>query len=354
MNDFKTGLLTPERLAPLQQYLEDEKITNIDWHGDELWIKTIDNESYRVDPKECKINQKYIDDLIANIVNSKSKRFNAEDNRLEVENEDLHLRITAAHDSIAMNGTCLFMRKTTDHLRYTFDELVQSKYISEELLNFLINCVIAKCNFMVGGIPEAGKSEFGKYLSLYIPDNENVVTIEDALEWYYKSLKPNAACVPFRVNKNFTYQDAIGICMRVNPDRILFTEVRSVEVMDLVELWKAGVPGICTIHVGNYNKIPGRMLNMMPTRLDADRLENSIYDDLDVGIIIKKRRNPDGNLSRYLDQAGFFVHDNGKNKAIDLFINGKLSKDNLPEKIIQKFQEAHIDNPFEFPSRLRR
>ena len=56
-----------------------------------------------------------------------------------------------------------------------------------QTLNLLINCIKSGCNVMIAGVPEAGKSEFGKYLSLYIPDNEVVVTIEDSAEWFYKS-----------------------------------------------------------------------------------------------------------------------------------------------------------------------
>lgn len=352
--EFETGILTPERLEPLREYLEDDKITNIDWNGSELWIKTIFNQCYRVDPSECRVTEDYIDTLIANITNSKSQMFNIENNRLEVENEDLHIRITAVHESIALNGNCLLIRKTTPKPRFTYNELISSGYIKEEQLNLLINCIISGCNLIIGGIPEAGKSEFGKYLSLYIPDNQVVVTIEDAVEWYYKNLKPDAACISLKVNDRFTYSEAISLCMRLNPDRILFTEARSAEVMDLVTLWSTGVPGICTIHAGMYDKIPDRILNMMPTRRDADRLENNIYDNLDVGVIIKKKKHPDGTATRYVDQIGFYERENGINRSVDYMIKNKVVADTLPEKILDKLEESGIKNPFLFPEELRR
>ena len=57
--------------------------------------------------------------------------------------------------------------------------------------------------------------------------------------------------------------------MRINPKRILLSEVRSVEAKNLIELWNTGSKGITTLHTDDVRKIPDRMLNMMPTTLDA-------------------------------------------------------------------------------------
>ena len=65
MEEFQTGILTPERLKPLQKYLDDEAVTNIDYNGTELWIKDTSNRCYRVNDEE--ITYEYINSLIANI-----------------------------------------------------------------------------------------------------------------------------------------------------------------------------------------------------------------------------------------------------------------------------------------------
>lgn len=342
--DFKANTLNDEVLTPINKYLADDEITNIDWNGNELWIKDVYNRCYRVDDPDVTAN--YIHNLIAIMANSKGINFNKESNTLQTDNEELHMRITAVHNSIAPNGDSLLIRRTTEKTRFTYKELVESGYISERNLNLLINCVISGCNIIVAGIPEAGKSEFGKYLSLYIPDNENVVTIEDALEWYYKKLKPDAACISLKINDVFSYREAITLCMRLNPSRILFTEVRSSEIEELAALWTSGVPGITTTHSGNYRSIPDRLINLLENKNYSEQIENNIYENLDVGVVIKKRKNPDGTATRYIDEIGFFERVNKKNNCVDYMIKGTDVSNKLPDKILKKFEESNIKDPF--------
>ena len=70
-----TGILTEERLRPLQPFLSNEEITDIDWHGDSLWVNTIHNESIRIPDEEHEVTKEYIDSFVNNIANSQSKFF---------------------------------------------------------------------------------------------------------------------------------------------------------------------------------------------------------------------------------------------------------------------------------------
>lgn len=343
--EFKTGVLTLERLKPIQKYLENDEITNIDWNGTELWLRDTSNRCYKDDNTD--VDETYVNNLIANIANSKGEVFNQEKNILETANEELHIRVTAVHKSIAPNGNALSIRRTTVKSRFTYDSLIKSGYIKEKELNLLINCIIAGCNVVVGGIPEAGKTEFGKYLSQYIPDDETVVTIEDSAEWYYKKLKPKASCIALETNEFFSYRDAIKLCMKLNPKRILFTEVRSTEVKELVALWTSGVPGITTIHSGGYRTIPDRILNLLESRHNSEQIENDIFYNLDIGIFINKKKNKDKTATRYVDEIGFFDRNNNKNECIDYMIHQKNVGNTLPDKILKKMEYAGIRNPFE-------
>lgn len=67
--DFKANTLNDEVLTPLNKYLADDEITNIDWNGNELWIKDVYNRCYRVDDPDVTAN--YIHNLIAIMANSK-------------------------------------------------------------------------------------------------------------------------------------------------------------------------------------------------------------------------------------------------------------------------------------------
>ncbi len=133
--------------------------------------------------------------------------------------------------------------------------------------------------------------------------------------------------------------------MRINPKRILLSEVRSVEAKNLIELWNTGSKGITTLHTDDVRKIPDRMLNMMPTRLDAERLRNNIYENLDIGILIRRKKV--GNvIQRYIDQIAFFSRIDEENLCRMTLEDGRLVNKKLPADKMSVLCKAGIDNPF--------
>ena len=133
--------------------------------------------------------------------------------------------------------------------------------------------------------------------------------------------------------------------MRINPKRILLSEVRSVEAKNLIELWNTGSKGITTLHTEDVRKIPDRMLNMMPTRLDAERLRNNIYENLDIGLLIR-RKKVGNEIKRYIDQIAFFSRINEDNLCTIVLENGKLLENKFPEDKLIKLKKEGIDSPF--------
>lgn len=348
-----TGILTEERLKPFLPFLKDDDITDVDWNGDALWVNTIHNESMKIPNDQHTVTKEYINAFVQNVANSISQHFNKEHYKLEADTDEYNLRVTLLHESVAKIGHVVCLRKTTIKPRLSYDTLLQNNYCSKEVLNLLINCVIGKCNIIICGEPEAGKTEFGKYLSLYIPDDQKTITIEDTLEWHYHELKPNASHILLQVNKNFTYTEALKECMRINPKRIILSEVRSVEAMNLIEVWNAGSKGITTLHTDDVRKIPDRILNMMPTRMDAERLHNNVYENLDVGVLIRRRKDKDDVFHRYIDQIYFFDRVNEENMCYAFVKDGKIVSKELPESKVTKLNREYIYNPFELSVELK-
>ena len=157
----------------------------------------------------------------------------------------------------------------------------------------LINCVTAGMNFVIGGEPGSGKTEFVKFLMQFIPLEKRVITIEDSLEIHYSEINPDADAVELRVGEDFSYTDAIKACLRQNPMWLVLSEARSVEVTSPIEQWSTGVNGITTIHLDDLRKLPDRIENMMNDVNDASRLENRIYRYVNVG-----GTDPQGKRSR--------------------------------------------------------
>ena len=87
----------------------------------------------------------------------------------------------------------------------------------------------------------------------------------------------------------------------------------------------------------------------MPTREDADRLENDVYTGLNVGILLDMRLSEvSGKQERYIRQVGFFDRDikHNKNGCVMAVYQGKLMEDMIPEYIREKMHKAGIENPF--------
>ena len=99
----------------------------------------------------------------------------------------------------------------------------------------------------------------------------------------------------------------------MTPNRVMLSEARSTEVKQLVECWTTGITGFTTLHTDDVRKIPDRILNMMPSRQDAERLENDVYVGMDVGVLLETRSSgEEGKQERYISQIGFFSREDGK------------------------------------------
>lgn len=194
-------------------------------------------------------------------------------------------------------------------------------------------------------MPGIGKTECVKFFSQYVPGNERVITIEDTMEIRYSVTNPGKDCIEMRVNDRFDYADAIKTSLRLNPKWIMLSEARSKEVKYLLEGWSTGVRGMTTLHTDDVRNIPDRILNMLETRVDADRLENDIYQAMDVGVLIRKKKNGAGQVYRYIDQVCFFDREGQKNKIIMAVTDGKLVLKEFPESLLRRFKREGVDNP---------
>lgn len=337
--------VSAEAFGPLYPYIANPNITDIDFNGKELWIVTTDNRRCRIDAANEKITDSFLEQFSGRIANEVSCGFNQMENVLEAETDTL--RITIVHESVAVSGRSFSIRKSLPAVRFSPKEAIEAQYCSKEMLMLLVNCVLAKMNFVFCGEPAAGKTECAKFFSQFIPANEKVITIEDNPEWHYREINPGKDCVELKINSRLDYGKAIKTCLRLNPNWLMLSEVRSKEAKSLIECWSTGVKGFTTIHTDDVRNIPDRLLNMMENRLDAERLVNDIYSFVDVGILIRKKENPkDGKVRRYIDQICFFYRKKEDNRVALAAANGTLLNGNLPDEILERFHREGILEPF--------
>mgnify|MGYP000275098126 FL=1 len=301
MNNIFTP--TPEQFGVFWKYICQPTITDIDYNGRELWITDYKNGRYK---ERVDISDQFISAFVHNISNSVNKSFNNANKVLEADTKEL--RISILHESAAVSGISICIRKSPALVRNTIDDMLKSGYCSSEILQLLINCVRTKMNFMFGGEPGAGKTECAKFFMQFIPADERVITIEDSLEIHYRDINPEADAVEIRVGADFSYTDAIKASLRMNPKWLVLSEARSTEVTSLLEAWSTGVFGITTIHLDDVRKLADRTLNMMDDVRDAARMENRIYRYVNVGVLIKRVKDKNGCTHRKLDQLLSLIH----------------------------------------------
>lgn len=338
--------LGKDYFGPLWKFIANEDITDVDYNGREVWLTNIYNERYKVSQTfvDENITSGFVEQFTQRISNVVSRQFNKRNPELEAETSEL--RVTILHESVARSGRSISIRKTPPIIRLTAEGAIEKNYCSKEILAMLINCVQAKMNFIFCGMPGIGKTEAIKFFSRYIAGNERVITIEDTMELRYSATNPGKDCIEIRVNEGlFEYADAIKACLRLNPKWIMLSEARSKEVKYLLESWSTGVCGMTTLHTDDVRNIPDRILNMLESRVDADRLENDIYQAVDVGVLIRKKKGENHTAYRYIDQVCFFVREQGINRCIMAVQDGRLVLKEFPDSFMRRLKRSLIEDP---------
>ena len=354
--------LSADKFGPLLKYIEDDNVTDINLNRDgrELWIADLQRGKYLVEKHDC--NSEFVQRFVHHVQNHENVQFNPMNPVLE--SETGRLRISCVHPSAALSGMSICIRKSPPIIRLTKEKAIEEKFIPEPVLNLLINCVHARMNFVFCGEPGVGKTECAKFFSQFIPAEQRVITIEDNLEFHYKEINPGKDCVELKVSKDeeiFGYSKALKTCLRQNPDWIMLSEARSTEVKYLLECWSTGISGFTTLHTDDVRKIPDRIQNMLGSNSDAERLENDIFSFVDVGILIRKRKNSEGNMYRYVDQVCFYVREGDKNRTVMMVEDGAMVKvpstnengnrkkvyQSLPSDVVKKLMFADVVHPFE-------
>ncbi len=334
--DFKD-----ENYGPLLPYVKDSSITDINYNGTDVWVEDLNKGVYKA---PIELTPEFVNQFSIRISNVVSEQFNKNNNVLEAETDTL--RISIIHPSVTNTGCAISIRKTPAVMRLNEEKMIHEKYCQPVVLNLLKNCIRAKMNIVFCGTPGAGKTELLKFLTQFIPQHEKVMTIEDNLEIHYKQINPNGNCVELKVDDEiFTYTKAIKTALRQNPQWVLLSEARSVEVKYLLECFSTGLHGLTTLHTDDTRKIPDRIQNMMQDSYAASRLENDIFSFINVGVLLRKKI-VDGKIIRYLDQVCFFDRIGTQNLYRLIVENGSFVNHEIPENIQKKFEWIGVYDPF--------
>lgn len=320
------------RFGPILPLVQDPNITDINWNGETLWVDDLEKGRYEV--VDLKLSKEFIESFSNSVANSVSASFNKYCPLLEAETEDL--RISIIHEAVAPTGRTISIRSTPATVRMS---------ATGDLAKFLELSVMAGASIIVGGLPGTGKTETIKYLTKFIPGNERVITIEDNLELRYRDINPGRDSVSLRVQEGFTYVDALKAVLRQNTQRVILSEVRSVEVKHLFESMSTGTKGITSIHANHGENIPGRIYNMFPPGENEEKIINMVYQYIDIGIIIDKKAKPNLPITRTIQEIVLFERIENENKMVELYRDGVFLTSELTKTLQSKLDYIEVENP---------
>jgi len=207
-------------------------------------------------------------------------------------------RVNAVIPPLALDGPSLSIRRFGGH-KMSVQGYVDNGTLTKQMIDLLADCVKGKLNVMVSGGTGAGKTTLLNILSSFIPDNERVVTIEDAAELKLKQhhVVRLETRPPNIEGKGAIRQRHLVInALRMRPDRIIVGEVRGEEAVDMLQAMNTGHEGsLTTIHANSPRDALSRLETMiamaelnLPERAVRQQIASAI------NLIVQVSRLPDG------------------------------------------------------------
>ncbi len=171
-------------------------------------------------------------------------------------------RVNAAIPPVAVDGPLLSIRRFGKELLQG-EDLVKKLALTEGMLELLKACVRARLNILISGGTGAGKTTLLNVMSSYIPENERIITIEDAAELRLRQTHvARMETRPANIEGNgaIKIRDLVINSLRMRPDRIIVGEVRSEEALDMLQAMNTGHDGsLTTIHSNTPRDAVGRL-----------------------------------------------------------------------------------------------
>lgn len=232
-------------LGPLESLLADERVTEImvNRHNDVF----IEREG-RLERSDISFsNDAAVVAAIERIVSPLGRRIDESSPMVDARLKD-GSRVNAIIPPLAIKGPSITIRKFAKK-KLVDQDLIRFGAISAEMIAFLQVAVKLRANIVVSGGTGSGKTTLLNVLSNFIPDDERIVTVEDAAELQLN--QPNLVSLEARPANiegrgAVTIRDLVKNCLRMRPDRIIVGECRGGEALDMLQAMNTGHDGSLT------------------------------------------------------------------------------------------------------------
>jgi pilus assembly protein CpaF len=207
-------------------------------------------------------------------------------------------RVNVIIPPLALRGPTVTIRKFAKEA-LTVDDLVTYDSCTGDMIRYLRACVRGRLNIVVSGGTGSGKTTTLNILSSFIPDDERIVTIEDAAELQLRqdhvvTLETRPANIEGR--GRVSIRELVINSLRMRPDRIVIGECRGGEALDMLQAMNTGHDGsLTTLHANNARECIGRLETLvlmagaeLPSRAIREQIGSA------VNIVVQQSRLRDG------------------------------------------------------------
>ena len=268
-------------------------------------------------------------------------------------------RVNIIIPPLALNGPVITIRKFPKY-RIQVEDYVKFGTATPEMMEFLRACVEARLNMFISGGTGSGKTTLLNIMSGFIPEDERIITIEDAAELrlvqdHVVRLESRAANIEGK--GAVTIMDLVKNSLRMRPERIVVGEIRGGEALSMLQAMNTGHDG--SLSTGHANT-PRDMISRLETMclmagvdLPARAIREQIASALDVIVQISRLKDGSRKITNITEVQGLegeavvlqdvFVFE--QTAFVDGKVVGRLRPTGIRPKFSEKFEAAGIKLP---------
>ncbi len=282
-------------LGPIESLIRDPDITEVMVNGpNQIYVE----HQGKITLSDVKFeSEEQLRRVIDRVVSTIGRRIDESSPMVDARLKD-GSRVNVIIPPLSLVGPTMTIRKFSKK-PYTVDNLIEFGTLTADMAKFLNACVRARLNILVSGGTGSGKTTSLNVLSSFIPEEERIVTVEDAAELQLNqehviTLESRPSTVEGR--GRIAIRDLVVNCLRMRPDRIVVGECRGGEALDMLQAMNTGHDGsLTTIHANSprdsLNRLETLVL-MAGTELPSRAIREQITSAINV--IIQQSRLRDG------------------------------------------------------------
>jgi pilus assembly protein CpaF len=306
-------------LGPLEDLIRDPGITEIMVNSkDQVYVE----RQGRLEPAgKHFLSDKQLMTVIERIVAPLGRRIDESQPYVDARLAD-GSRVHAIIPPLALKGPTLTIRKFSKQ-RLVVDDLIRFGSITQDIAAFLGACVRGRKNIVIAGGTGSGKTTLLNIVAAFIPEDERIVTVEDAAELNLP--QPHVVTLEARPANiegkgAVTIRDLVRNCLRMRPDRIVVGECRGGEALDMLQAMNTGHDGsLTTAHANTPKDTIARLETMvlmsgmeLPVRAIREQIAAAVQ------LVVQQSRLQDG--SRKVTQVSEVAGLEGVIVLKDIFI----------------------------------